>query len=189
MRTGRGHKAANIAFDQAQALTQLAATPDILSVQGSLLLKAAIAAATTGESQSANSYLSAASTTAKQLGRDGNHCWTGFGPTNVALHRVHVAAELGDLDEAVAMAQAVKIHNVKLPDWRARFAIDVAAAHAGVGSFEDSLTYLHLAESTAPQELTAIKSVSLTVDSVINNGTDRLRRQAKELSERLEQSA
>jgi hypothetical protein len=34
-------------------------------------------------------------------GADGNHAWTGFGPTNAAIHRGIVAAELGDADEAI----------------------------------------------------------------------------------------
>jgi hypothetical protein len=30
------------------------------------------------------------------LGHDANHAWTAFGPTNVGIHRVSVAAELAD---------------------------------------------------------------------------------------------
>jgi integrase len=33
----------------------------------------------------------------QQLGHDGNHAWTAFGPTNVAVHDLSGAMELGDL--------------------------------------------------------------------------------------------
>ena len=35
----------------------------------------------------------------RDSGKD--HAWTGFGPTNAAIHRGIVAAELGDADEAI----------------------------------------------------------------------------------------
>ena len=51
---------------------------------------------------------------AEQLGADANHGWTAFGPTNVAIHRVSVCAELGDPGEAIRLAADVIRHACQL---------------------------------------------------------------------------
>src|SRR5690625_2087912 len=68
----------------------------LLSVYGTLLLPGAVAVARNGDRVGAVEYLDEAERVASRLGRDANHLWTVFGPTNVVLHRVTVAAGLGD---------------------------------------------------------------------------------------------
>ncbi|WP_344488336.1 helix-turn-helix transcriptional regulator [Glycomyces endophyticus] len=189
LRTNRSALATDLAASHAANLDRHPATPDLLSTQGSLLLKAAVAAATGNQPSAAAGYLDAAKDTAEHLGSDGNYCWTGFGPTNVELHRLHVALELGDLDQATIEASRIGADSISLPDRKARYAVDAAAAYAGTGRFDDALESLWLAESTAPQEARTIKSVPETLDAIRRSGNDRIRSNAAALADRLEQPA
>lgn len=97
-----------------QAVTDLRAAsgpepddPRVLSLLGSLWLVAAMAAARAGCRGEASAFLTLADGAAERQGRDANHCWTWFGPTNTAMHQVSVAVELGRLDEAARLAAVV----------------------------------------------------------------------------------
>jgi transcriptional regulator with XRE-family HTH domain len=83
--------------------------PDGLSVQGALTFVGAIASARAGDRAEATRFLRYADEFAIQLGRDANRVWTAFGPTNVAIHRVTVAAELGDMRQAVEIGQVIDV--------------------------------------------------------------------------------
>lgn len=134
---------------------QIAVDPDVLSAAGSLWLLTAVIAARRTEKYEALRRLDQATALANLLGRDGNHGWTAFGPTNVAIHRVSVAAELGDPGEALAAAALV--HLGDLPDGltgrRAQLHVELAWANAQ--GKRDSEATLHLleAEKIAPQLL------------------------------------
>ena len=84
--TGANHLEAEITKDDT-----------VLSVYGMLFLAGAMAAARFGDGPKAADYLQEATNAARRLGTDANHLWTAFGPTNVAIHRVNTAAELGDM--------------------------------------------------------------------------------------------
>lgn len=189
LRTNRSPLAIGLAAAHAERLDRHSATPDLLSTQGSLLLKAAVAAAAGGQPAAAADYLDAAAETAARLGADANYCWTGFGPTNVDLHRLHTALELGDQEQAAAQASRIEADRIALPDRKARFAVDAASAFAGTGRFDEALESLHLAESTAPQETRTIKTVPATLDTIRRSGNDRIRSNATAFAERLEQPA
>lgn len=48
-------------------------------------------------------FLAEAQEAAVRLGGDANHVWTAFGPTNVRIHQVATAIELGDIQVAVEL--------------------------------------------------------------------------------------
>lgn len=81
--------------------------PAATSTTGALWLIAAVAAARRPDGVAAVERLDRAQMLAEALGADANHRWTAFGPTNVAIHRVSVAVELGDAAGALAAASAV----------------------------------------------------------------------------------
>jgi integrase len=56
-----------------------------------------MASARADSAREARAFLARARQASQQLGHDGNHAWTAFGPTNVAVHDLSVAMELGDL--------------------------------------------------------------------------------------------
>ena len=79
----------------------------LLSVYGTLFLTGAVAAARADDRASATSFLNEAADCAGRLGRDANSMWTAFGPTNVAIHRMTAAMELGDVQIAVDLAPRI----------------------------------------------------------------------------------
>ncbi len=102
------------------------------SVAGALWLVAAVAAARRGDADTAGRQLARAQRLAEAVGRDANLRWTAFGPTNVALHRVTVAAELGDAPAALAAARDLDVTRFSpaLRSRRVQVGLDVAWAHA-----------------------------------------------------------
>ena len=129
--------------------------PSLLSVTGALWLIAAIIAARRADRSEAWRRLDHADALAAMLGYDGNHAWAAFGPTNVAIHRVSVAAELGDPAGALAVAATIDVD--QLPDGlrsrRAQVHLDVAWAQ--VQRKRDAEATLHLleAEREAPESI------------------------------------
>ncbi|MFD7222921.1 hypothetical protein ACFV9P_18095 [Streptomyces sp. NPDC059892] len=77
------------------------ASPTYLSIYGTLLLVGAMAVARIEDRATANRFLAEAEQTAQRLGHGANHMWTAFSPTNVAIHRISTAVELGDVQIAV----------------------------------------------------------------------------------------
>lgn len=82
-------------------------TPLGLSVQGALFLIGAVIAGRRSDRPEATERLRRAQYLADALGADGNVSWTAFGPTNVAIHQVSTAAELGDAQHAIAQADTI----------------------------------------------------------------------------------
>lgn len=148
-------QADRLAVVMAQRL-QSAARPDdpvTISVAGSLWLIGAIIAARRTEPFEALDRLRQAEDLADLLGEDGNHFWTAFGPTNVAIHRVSVAAELGDPGEALRAAARVNL--TELPEGmrsrRAQMHLDLAWAQAQRKRDAEATLHLLEAEQTAPE--------------------------------------
>ncbi|HEX2943563.1 MAG TPA: helix-turn-helix transcriptional regulator [Rhodopila sp.] len=129
--------------------------PRSLSVAGELWLIAAIAAARRAERDAAWSHLTQASSLADRLGEDANHLWTAFGPTNVALHRVSVAVELGDAGEAVCLGQDLDegCFPGSLLGRRAQVHLDLARAQASRRQDAEATLHLMEAERVAPQTI------------------------------------
>ncbi|MEH1165495.1 helix-turn-helix transcriptional regulator [Micromonospora sp. CPCC 205539] len=132
--------------------------PELISARGALLLLAAVVAAGGGEQKAAGRLLSQADGLAAELGSDRNCLWTGFGPTNVAIHAVSAAVRAGDPDRAVAVA--MQLDTSKLPavlvGRRAQVHVDLALASM-MGAADRSAAVLHLleAERTAAEVVQA----------------------------------
>jgi hypothetical protein len=86
----------------------------VVARAGALWLIASIIAARRTDRAQAWERLDRAETLGGLLGQGANHAWTAFGPTNVDIHRVSVAAELGDAGEALRAAMAVDLS--RLPE-------------------------------------------------------------------------
>ena len=124
----------------------------LLSVYGTLFLTGAVAAARADDRASATSFLNEAADCAGRLGRDANSMWTAFGPTNVAIHRMTAAMELGDVQVAVDLAP--RIDASALPtERRARHAIETARAYTARNRRDDALRVILDAEQLAPEQI------------------------------------
>jgi transcriptional regulator with XRE-family HTH domain len=128
-----------------------AGTVAALSLQGALHLQLAIVAARQNRAEEAMSHLRQAARAASQVGQDRNDYHTEFGPTNVSLHEVAVAVELGDAGTALRTAAAVDASRLS-PERHGRLLLDVARAHLQRRNGEAALTALVDAERIAPEQ-------------------------------------
>ncbi|MFC5111996.1 hypothetical protein [Kibdelosporangium philippinense] len=111
-----------------------------------------MAAARFGDSSKTVDYLDEASKAAQLLNKDANHLWTAFGPTNVAIHRVNTAAELGDVQTILNSGLSLNTEAVPV-ERRVRYLLDVARAYSLVGNRDDALGVMITAERMAPEQV------------------------------------
>ncbi|MPZ67516.1 MAG: helix-turn-helix domain-containing protein [Pseudonocardiaceae bacterium] len=152
--TGRFEAARHVVERGASVLSQDLRHADarMLSVYGTLFLTGAIAASRAEDRGTTRSYLQEAQETADRLGSDSNHIWTAFGPTNVAIHRVNTAIELGDVQ--VALDVGPELDTSALPtERRVRHALDVARAYSARARRDDALAVVLEAEQMAPEQV------------------------------------
>lgn len=109
-------------------------TPPELSLCGTLLVQAAIAAARDGDDRTAVELIDEAAEMAAGVGNGHDHYRTGFGPTAVELARVAAAVELGDTEEAVAWHEKA----ITRDGWRW-----LPAEHRAAHLLDAARAYLH----------------------------------------------
>ena len=131
-------------------LTKASAT--MLSVYGTHLLAGSMAAARNDDRATARDFLDAADRAARRLGRDRNKLWTAFGPTNVTIHRVSTAMELGDVQIAVDLGPSLDTANVPT-ERRVRHALEVSRALSTTNKRDEALTTVLGAEQLAPEQV------------------------------------
>jgi hypothetical protein len=124
-----------------------------LSVYGSLLLRGATAAAQRNDRATAHELLTDARDAGHRLGADANLRWTAFGPTNVTLHRVHIAVTLGDAGTAIDTARSINLDQVPVTERKASLLIDTARAFLQYGKHENAYLALRAARDIAPEEI------------------------------------
>jgi tetratricopeptide (TPR) repeat protein len=127
-------------------------TPELLSVYGTLFLSGSMAAARADDRATTRTYLDQADEAARRLGGDANHVWTAFGPTNVAIHRVATAIELGDIQVAIDLGPGLDTSALPI-ERRARHGIAVAQAYSLWNRTDEALDALLQAEHIAPEQI------------------------------------
>lgn len=129
--------------------------PQGWSVWGALLLTAALAAARDNDIGAAWDYLRRARQAADRIRADRNDLWTSFGPTNVAIHGVSVAVELGDVAETIRLAEQVNTTTLPadLLERRANVFIDLGRAYVQRRDDAAATAVFRQAEALAPEEV------------------------------------
>jgi hypothetical protein len=157
LRADRVDEADSLAVTMAERLTPLCRSdePSLLSVTGALWLISAIIAGRRADRGEAWRRLDHADRLASLLGYDGNHAWTAFGATNGAIHRVSVAAELGDPAEAVVAAGMIDVDRLPAGLLSRRAQVHLDLAWAQMQRKHDAEATLHLleAERAAPEAI------------------------------------
>ncbi len=151
---GQIDQAHHVAASTAVALQRKVNTdpqPEVLSLYGAFHLILAVAAARDNKRTEAHEHLDTARRIAEQLGEDRDDYGTEFGPTNVAIHEISVAVELGDAGQAIELGQQVSPTNLS-PERQARHLLDLAQAHAMRRQIGEALHALQEAERIAPEE-------------------------------------
>lgn len=150
---GRHRDAVNLAQDAGEYLRGAdQTTPEMLAIYGTLNLAGSMAAARDGDRTAAQDFLREADTAATRLCADSNLMWTAFGPTNVVIHRVATAMELGDVQVAVDLGP--RVDTAALPtERRVRHSIELARAYSAWNRRDDALGVLLGAERLAPEQV------------------------------------
>ncbi|MEU5999075.1 helix-turn-helix domain-containing protein [Streptomyces sp. NPDC047197] len=152
--TGRYETAVQLVSDAASFLESGLgeATPAYLSVYGTLFLTGSMAAARAEDRATTQAFLREADAMASRLGTDGNHMWTAFGPTNVAIHKVATAGELGDFQVAAELGPQVDTSGLPV-ERRVRHSLEVARALTAWNRTDDALSVVLDAEQMAPEQV------------------------------------
>jgi transcriptional regulator with XRE-family HTH domain len=154
----------------ANALGRLidAGEPEAVALRGALYLQMAVASAKTNDGDQAYAYLDQAREAASQLGADRNDYNTEFGPTNVLLHEVNVAVELGDAGHALRIADKANTSRMS-PERQTRLLIDVARAHAQRRQPLLVVSTLREAERIAPEQVRTHPIVRELVEDLLRS--------------------
>ncbi len=155
--TNRGEAAESLdlAFCTIGILTPIPedASPEYISIYGALHVSAVIAAARSGDPGKGWDLLHRADEIARRLGNDRNDWRTSFGPTNVAMHGVHLAGEEGDAAEALRLADSVEINPVLPLERRTRYLVEVMNASRMRRDDLGTLYMLKAIEQESPEEI------------------------------------
>jgi hypothetical protein len=157
-------------------------TPESLSVYGALLLRGAVAAAQGDDRRTAGELLGEAEEAARRLGRDGNYCWTAFGPVNAAVHRVSIAVTLGDAGTAIDAARATPVGAISVTERKATLLIDTARAFLQRGRHENAYRALRAAHQAAPEEVTGRAAIRDLVRDLAATAPVTVRRDASQFA-------
>jgi transcriptional regulator with XRE-family HTH domain len=156
---------------------------ETLSLYGAFHLVLAVAAARENQRAKANKFLDRARELATQVGEGRNDFGTEFGPTNVALHAVSIAVELGDAGLALELSQDVDPSNLS-PERQARYLIDLALAHDMRRHIGEALRCLQAAETLTPEQTRTHRVARDVARDLLQLSGAHLRTELKELAER-----
>ena len=162
-------------------------TPRNLSMWGSLLLTAAVAAARHGQEPEAWELLGEARAGSRMLAGDHADIFSIFGPTNVAIHAVQVAVELRNGADGVRRSRDVDPDRLpaSLAERRGQYLIDVAHGHVLEGNDGEAVVTLQRAESVAPQEVRLSDQVHGVTRIMLGRERVAATRGLRELAERI----
>ncbi|MFG3001221.1 hypothetical protein [Streptomyces sp. NPDC048340] len=121
-------------------------------VTGQLHLGAAVMAGRSRDRGRSDGHLAEAERIAASTGEAVNVHWLAFGPTNVAVHRVSVLAELDEYGQATQAARGVTIPG----DWpksrKSHHYAELARSQMWTGDLDSSFQNLLRARKAAPQQ-------------------------------------
>lgn len=149
-------------------------------VYGCLHLLAGFQAAIALRDDDAAAHLDEAAGMARTLGEPQRHRplsagWNGnwFGPAQVQVWRVAVAAELGDTAAATAVATGIDLSALPVPNRHVYYWIDLARALAAGGLDMDAMRALGKAERAAPQHFRFARVAQDLVTTLISRARRR----------------
>ncbi|CAM5234742.1 HTH cro/C1-type domain-containing protein OS=Streptomyces fumanus OX=67302 GN=GCM10018772_31540 PE=4 SV=1 [Streptomyces fumanus] len=127
-------------------------TRESLAVTGQLHLGASVIHARARNGDAVQRHLGEARSVARRIGDASEVHWLSFSPTNVALHRVSTAVEMGQYDDALKQARKVRLPASLATSRRAHFLIDRARTELETGQTGKALEHLIEARRVAPEQ-------------------------------------
>lgn len=125
---------------------------EALAVAGQLHLGGSVIAARAKDATGAGRHIAEARRIATRIGDASDVHWLSFGPTNVALHKMSAAVEMGQYDAALTQARKIKLPTGLATSRRAHFLIDQARTEMETGHTDGALTSLLEARRLAPEQ-------------------------------------
>jgi hypothetical protein len=187
LRLGRLGLAERVAGTGADALAERTARADCppqeLSLHGALHLVLAVISARDNNRAQARHHITAARSLAGRLGKDRNDFDTEFGPTNVEVHAVSIAVDLGDAGEALEAAENLDVTGLSA-ERQARFHVDVARAHTQRRHVGEAVASLLTAEHLSPDQIHAHPLVRETIRELLGLSGRRASEELQELARR-----
>jgi len=141
--------------------------PEALSLYGAMHLLLAVVYAREGDWSGTRRVIQEARRIASIIGIDRNDYNTEFGPTNVELHAVSTAVDLGDGGEAIDLAEGIDASGLS-PERQARLLIDLARAHAQRRHIGEAVSALLEAERLTPEQVQRHSFVRQVVHDLLN---------------------
>lgn len=127
-------------------------TREVLAVTGQLHLGASVICARADDQAAVDRHIKEARDISKRTGDASDVHWLSFGPTNVALHRMSAAVEMGQYDEALTQARKIRLPASLATSRRAHFLIDRARTEMETGLTDKALEHLVEARKAAPEQ-------------------------------------
>lgn len=166
----RSQRAERVAAQATDALAILTDNPDpplaALSLKGAMHLVQAVIFAQAANRTATRAQIEHAHHTANRLGEDRNDYNTEFGPTNVQLHEISTALDLGDAGFAMELAQRVDPGHLS-QERQTRLRIDLARANTQRRDTDEALTQLLHAEQLTPQQFHTHPIVYQTISDLL----------------------
>ncbi|OII62871.1 transcriptional regulator [Streptomyces sp. CC53] len=162
------------------------ASPEHLSAYGALHLIAAIAAVRDSKAPTGWDMLREADRVAQRLGADHNLLHTSFGPTNVAMHSVHLATEEGDVAEALRLADDVQVPEPGgvLPLERTtRYLVEIMHANRLMGDDYGTLFMLQRIMKDSPEEIRYYRLVQEALRGLLKRARPEMRGEVHRIAE------
>lgn len=156
-----------------------------MSLYGAFHLVLAVVAARENHRAQAQNHLNAAREMAARLNGDRNDFGTEFGPTNVALHAVSIAVDLGDAGTALDLAQDVEPSQLS-PERQARFLVDIARAQAMRRQIGEAFRSLERAEEISPEQTHNLLTATEVVRDLIQLAGPHARPELRAMAERFD---
>ena len=176
-----------VARAAADALAPRAASENALveelSLFGAMHLVLAVIRAKESDRAGAKDHILQAQEVAQRIGSDRNDFNTEFGPTNVQLHALAVAIDVGDAGEALDIAEEIDPSGLS-PERQARFWLDIGRAHAQRRHIGDAVAAIKKAEELAPEQIDGHRLTRETVALLVQLSGKRLPAGLADLAQR-----
>lgn len=188
IRLRRLDQAEHVATQAIAALAPLTTAPncapEVLSLYGAMHLLLAVVHAREGDRSGTRSAIDAARKIAHMIGADRNDYHTEFGPTNVELHAVSTALDLGDAGEAVDLANGIDASGLS-SERQARLLIDLARAHVQRRHTGEAVSALLEAERLTPEQVQRHRLVRQVVHDLLKLAGRRATPELLDLARRI----
>jgi transcriptional regulator with XRE-family HTH domain len=140
-----------------------------LSVYGTMHLRSAILAARANRPGAAWDSIGHATEVSQRIGHDTRDYGLLFGPTNVAIHGVAVAVELGEADEAIRRGDDLELPGDLPRERSSHHFIDMSRAWLWQGRPDRALACVTRAERLAPQRTRYHPMARQTVSQLLDH--------------------